>query len=135
MTSFLDNHSRPGEFDRPGNRSQHRLLKHRFIPAEGTGLELNFTSGDIKNNSDTAGHPGGTESGARDRHPRCDISRQSTESFASSGKNEAKENGPSDQLETLIGSFDQLETLKRLARCLSPEQRRQLAEWLIRAEG
>ncbi len=39
MTSFLDNHSQPGEFDRPGNRSQRRLLKHRFIPAEGTGLE------------------------------------------------------------------------------------------------
>jgi len=112
--------------------------------AEGTGLEQNSISDQIESTCDASAPPGGTQSGTLGRQSRCDMTSESPELAAPSGKNELHEKGSSDQLETLNGPLDPLETpndpsgpletLKRLARRLSPEQRRQLAEWLIRGE-
>jgi len=107
---------------------------HPANAVAGAGFEHNSVSGYSENSYDTLAQPGGTQSGTRGRQPRRDISGQSTESVASSGRNEAQGNALSDRLETLNGSSDQLETLKRLARRLSPEQRQELAECLIPGE-
>ena len=102
------------------------------------GLETNSVSDDSEKTCNTPPEAGGTESGSPGGQTQCRRLDERTESDLI--RDQAPKGVTTQGTDLGLPGDDEhgiqpLETLKRLFAALSPEQRRQLAEWLTRGES